>query len=255
MPRFSNRPIRGTTLSFLSLPRFSNRPIRGTTLSFLSLPRFSNRPIRETTLSFLSSRPGFPANLRWTRSRVRLSRKERRMKVASATNLNRKSGGAKPRDLRCAIRVPRSYRPTTPPIITGSSWKNQPPLCHSGFPGVVRGTADPSARSPGFPVEIGGAGELHAPFLTRKAHTQPCPAQRAGNPGRDDKKERVVPRIGRLLNRGIFQNQFGQLRSSAVPSGLDPIRCERCPLGTLDFAEPLMPTGACIRQADPEPTV
>jgi hypothetical protein len=31
---------------------------------------------------------------------VRLSRKERRMKFANATNLNRKSGGAKPRDLR-----------------------------------------------------------------------------------------------------------------------------------------------------------
>jgi hypothetical protein len=29
--------------------------------------------------------------------------------------------------------------------------------------------------------------------------------------GRDDKKERVVPRKGRLLNRGIFQNQFGQV--------------------------------------------
>ena len=27
----------------------------------------------------------------------------------------------------------------------------------------------------------------------------------AGNPGRDDKKERVVAREGRLLNRGIFQ--------------------------------------------------
>ena len=48
----------------------------------------------------LSSRPGFPATLRWTRLRVRLSRKERRIKFANATNLNRKSGGAKPRDLR-----------------------------------------------------------------------------------------------------------------------------------------------------------
>jgi len=35
--------------------------------------------------------------LRWTRLRVRLSRKERRMKFANATILNRKSGGAKPR--------------------------------------------------------------------------------------------------------------------------------------------------------------
>jgi hypothetical protein len=75
------------------------------------MPRFSNRPFLATTLSFLSSRPGFPATLRWTWLRVRLSRKERRMKFANATNLNRKSGGAKPRDLRCAIRVPRSYRP------------------------------------------------------------------------------------------------------------------------------------------------
>jgi hypothetical protein len=32
----------------------------------------------------------------------------------------------------------------------------------------------------------------------------------AGNPGRDDNKGRVVPRKERLLNRGIFQNQFGQ---------------------------------------------
>ena len=38
--------------------------------------------------------------LRWTRLRVRLSRKERRMKLANATNLNRKSGGAKRADLR-----------------------------------------------------------------------------------------------------------------------------------------------------------
>jgi len=28
---------------------------------------------------------------------------------------------------------------------------------------------------------------------------------------RDDKKERAVPRKGRLLNRGIFQNEFGQV--------------------------------------------
>jgi hypothetical protein len=33
----------------------------------------------------------------------------------------------------------------------------------------------------------------------------------AGNPGRDDKKERVVERKGRLLNGGIFQIGLGQL--------------------------------------------
>jgi hypothetical protein len=65
------------------------------------MPRFSNRPFLATTLSLLSSR-------------------------------------AKRADLWCAIRVPRSYRPTTSTITTESSWKHQPPLCHSGFPGVPR---------------------------------------------------------------------------------------------------------------------
>ena len=48
----------------------------------------------------LSSRPGFPAALRRTRPRVHLSVRERRMKCDSVTNSYRKSGGAKPRDLR-----------------------------------------------------------------------------------------------------------------------------------------------------------
>ena len=39
---------------------------------------------------------------RWTKPRVRLSLKERRMKSANATNFNGKFGGAKPRDLQCA---------------------------------------------------------------------------------------------------------------------------------------------------------
>jgi hypothetical protein len=38
--------------------------------------------------------------LHWTRPRMRLSVKERRMKLAKATNLNGKSGVAKWRDLR-----------------------------------------------------------------------------------------------------------------------------------------------------------
>jgi hypothetical protein len=90
------------------------------------------------------------------------------------------------------------------------------------IPGFQEWSAEPQIprlRSPGFPVEIGGVGELHAPFLTRKAHTQPCPAQRAGNPGRDDKERSAVHKEW-LLNRGIFQIKFGQLLSSAVPAGL-----------------------------------
>ena len=69
---------------------------------------------REWQLASLHAKAGHNyKHLRWTRLRVRLSRKERRMKFANATNLNRKSGGAKRADLRCAIRVPRSYRPAT----------------------------------------------------------------------------------------------------------------------------------------------
>jgi hypothetical protein len=48
----------------------------------------------------LSSRPGFPAKQHWTRSRVRLSFKERRMRSVDATKFHRKSAGAQPRDLQ-----------------------------------------------------------------------------------------------------------------------------------------------------------
>jgi len=83
------------------------------------MPRFSNRPFLATTLSFLSSR-------------------------------------AKRADLRCAIRVPRSYRPTTPPIITESSSKHQPRLCHSRFP-EVRGNGRSLHGKPGQAGQVGFA--------------------------------------------------------------------------------------------------
>jgi hypothetical protein len=82
------------------------------------------------------------------------------------------------------------------------------------IPGFQEWSAEPQIprlRSPGFPVEIGGVGKLHAPFLTRKAHSNRVQRSVAGNPGRDDKKERVVARKEWLLNRGIFQIYFGQL--------------------------------------------
>ena len=139
------------------------------------MPRFSNRPFLATTLSFLSSR-------------------------------------AKPRDLRCAIRVPRSYRPTTSTNITESSWKHQPPLCHSGFPGEVRGTADPLGFAPpDFLLRLVALANFMRLSLRERRTRNRVQRSVAGNPGRDDKKERVVARKGRLLNRGIFQIEFGQL--------------------------------------------
>jgi hypothetical protein len=44
--------------------------------------------------------PGFPATLHWTRPRVRLSVRERRMKCISVTKFHRKSGVAQWRDLQ-----------------------------------------------------------------------------------------------------------------------------------------------------------
>jgi hypothetical protein len=41
----------------------------------------------------------------------------------------------------------------------------------------------PPLRSPGFPVDLGGVGALHAPFSYRKAHTRPCPVQRGMKSG------------------------------------------------------------------------
>src|ERR1700722_8118642 len=40
---------------------------------------------------------------------------------------------------------PAPTGPQPPPIITKYTWKHQPPLCLSAFPGKVRGTADLSA--------------------------------------------------------------------------------------------------------------
>ena len=44
-------------------------------------------------------------------------------------------------------------------------------------------------RSPGFPVEVGGFLELHAPFLTERRTRCRVRCCVTGNPGRDDKGE------------------------------------------------------------------
>jgi hypothetical protein len=62
---------------------------------FLVIPTGAEGPAVPQTLRgdvFRQSVPGFPATLRWTRPRVRLSQKESRMKIANATKFNRKSG-------------------------------------------------------------------------------------------------------------------------------------------------------------------
>ena len=41
----------------------------------------------------------------------------------------------------------------------------------------------PPLRYPGFPVDLGGVGRSHAPFLKRKAHTRLCPVLRGRKSG------------------------------------------------------------------------
>jgi hypothetical protein len=74
---------------------------------------------------------------------------ERCLGSATALSLQRPSPFCHPEGSReicgAPFVCPAPTGPQPPPIITESSWKHQPLLCHSGFPGVVRGTADPSA--------------------------------------------------------------------------------------------------------------
>src|SRR5450631_3836035 len=118
------------------------------------MPRFSNRPFLATTLSFLSSRgqPSCPG-------------------VAVEGSAVRHS---------CAPLLPATTATNHHRILMETPTS---PLSFRVSRIGPRNRRSARLRSPGFPVEIGGVGELHAPFLTRKAHTQPCPAQRGRKSG------------------------------------------------------------------------
>jgi hypothetical protein len=51
-------------------------------------------------------------------------------------------------------------------------------LCALGFVGRESEPQISPLRYPGFPVEVSGVVELHAPFSNGKAHTWTCPVQR-----------------------------------------------------------------------------
>jgi hypothetical protein len=76
---------------------------------------------------------------------------ERCLGSATALSLERPSPFCHPerseRICGAPFACPAPTGPQPPRIITESSWKHQPPLCHSGFPGVVPGPADPSTAS------------------------------------------------------------------------------------------------------------
>ncbi len=120
------------------------------------MPRFSNRPFLATTLSFLSSR-------------------------------------AKPRDLRCAIRVPRSYRPTTATnhhrilMETPTS-----PLSFRVSRSGPRNRRSLGFAPPDFLLRLVALANFMRLSLRERRTRNRVQRSVAGNPGRDDKKERVV---------------------------------------------------------------
>jgi len=151
------------------------------------MPQFSNRPFLATTISFLV--------------------------------IPSKAEGSAVRHW-CAPLLSAHKPPPSSPNPHGNT---NFPFCHSEFPGVVRGTADPSAlllmtksREGVFPGGIG----LRDPRSQKRDLGHPSispfdiaegtsfvislPTRLSESAARDDKKEMVVARKEWLLNRGIF---------------------------------------------------
>jgi len=75
----------------------------------------------------------------------------------------------------------------------------------------------PRLRSPGFPVEVGGFLELHAPFLTERRTRCRVRCCVTGNPGRDDKGEGGSFHRERLLDRRRFSSPWVGRRPGRRP--------------------------------------
>jgi hypothetical protein len=79
------------------------------------------------------------------------------------------------------------------PTYAGSGYSSESGTVQGGNPGTLQSKTHfhgrpaelqiPPLRYPGFPVDLGGVGALHAPFSYRKAHTRLCPAQRGRKSG------------------------------------------------------------------------
>ena len=119
--------------------------------------------------------------------------------------------GAKRADLRCAIRVPRSYRPATSTIITGPSWEHQPPLFV--IPGFQEWSAEPqirSLRSPDFLLRLVAlANFMRLSSRERRTRNRVQRSVQEIRIGMTRKGQWFTKEW--LLNRGIFQIEFGQL--------------------------------------------
>jgi hypothetical protein len=96
---------------------------------------------------------------------------------------------------------------------------------------------------PGFPVELGGVGELHAPFLTERRTRGPGPEMRGRKSGfaRDDTGEGDASMKSGCWIEGVFHHLGWGRRPMTTPVGMTiPFRCQN-----LDFKINLSSRRAC----------
>ena len=166
-------------------------------------------PCNDPLLFVIPSGAGFPAALLSSATPDVVLFKENHTQPTEAAALDRKSREAEGSAVRhsCA----RSYRPKPPPMITESSWKHpRARELHFVISGFQEGSAEPQIprfAPPDFLLRLVALANFMRLSLRERRTRNRVQRSVAGNPGRDDKKERVVARKGRLLNRDIFSNR------------------------------------------------
>jgi hypothetical protein len=167
------------------------------------MPRFSNRPFLATTLSFfvIPSVPGFPAAPLSSATPDVVLFKENHTQPTEAAILDRKSGEAEG----------SAVRPSGAPLLpaTTSTTHRRILMENTNLPFVIR-VGPRNRRSlgfapPDFLLRLVALATFMRLSLRERRKRNRVQRSVAGNPGRADKKERVVARKERLLNRGIFQ--------------------------------------------------
>jgi hypothetical protein len=148
--------------------------------------------------------PGFPASLLSPATTDVVLSKENHTQLTEAANLDRKSGEGEGSAVR------HSCVPTLPAHNLRQSSSNphgntNAPL---SFRVCRRGPRNPGSLGfapPDFLLRLVALANFMRLSSREKRTRNRVQRSVAGNPGRDDKKERIVASKGRLMNRGIFQ--------------------------------------------------
>ena len=152
------------------------------------------------------------------------------MQLTEAATLDRKSGGAEGPAVR--LRVPPSYRPTTSTSHTESSWKHQLPIVIPVFHEWSAEPQIPRFAPPDFLLRLVALANFMRLSLRERRTRNHVQRSVAGNPGRDDKKERVV-----CKERAVAEpRHLSNLIWTGRPSPFDRLRAGSAGLNFLNFA-------------------